>query len=499
MLTFRCLATMPLVVGGLACSSLPGPPSGSGGSSSGGSASGGSAAGGDAAGGSSSGGSAAGGSGATSSGGAATGGASSGGAGTGGSSGGGSGGPFEISAHLASEEDELAPTTVGIVEWSTSLGAPTEATVEFGLSTEYGQVAPVDLAAPEWRTVLLGMKPEQTYHFRIVATVAGQQVTSDDQTLSTGAGPDASLIDVARYEVLDEAAREPGFLLLSQWGTDSAGRVFILDADGDIVWWFYPEIMGGVGKAALSADGRDIWMISTDFGGGGEPLVRVGIDGLGAESYPPGSGGSHDIIPVEGDVMAFIDYDPSDGKNGVVEIDSAGQTTEVLAMSTLFDSTSGEVLQHPNALFYDAGSATYYLSSRDIDVYRFPRAGGTPENLEALSTMLGDREEWGGVQHGIQLLPDDHLLLLANQGAGASESAALEFDLASGTEVWRYDSGEYTAHFGDVQRLPGGNTLLTISNSGILQEVAPDETRVLEIEIAPQLGYATWLQSLYPE
>ena len=89
---------------------------------------------------------------------------------------------------LASDIASTAPPTVGIVRWSVEPDAPlTEAHIEFGLDTSYGFSAPVDLGKPDYRTLLLGMKPEKTYHFRIVASDASQSYTSDDRTLTTGA------------------------------------------------------------------------------------------------------------------------------------------------------------------------------------------------------------------------------------------------------------------------------------------------------------------------
>ena len=69
-------------------------------------------------------------------------------------------------------EESLSPdiSTVGIVNWSSD-AALTSAQVEF--SAESGGdtfTAPVDVASgPEYRTLLLGMKPDTTYNYRIVA------------------------------------------------------------------------------------------------------------------------------------------------------------------------------------------------------------------------------------------------------------------------------------------------------------------------------------------
>src|SRR5204863_7802259 len=98
-------------------------------------------------------------------------GGTAGGAGVAGASGGSVGGDlFTITVQLASATKSTAPTTVGIVTWSTTAAGITSAHIEFGLDTTYGMTAPVDLAAANHRTVLLGMKPAKTYHFRVVAS-----------------------------------------------------------------------------------------------------------------------------------------------------------------------------------------------------------------------------------------------------------------------------------------------------------------------------------------
>ena len=108
-------------------------------------------------------------------------------AGAGASSGSGGAGLFSITVQLASAMKSTAPTTVGIVTWSISASGITSAHIDFGVDTTYGMTAPVDLTATNYRTLLLGMKPAKTYHFRIVASSGASTYTSDDQTVTTGA------------------------------------------------------------------------------------------------------------------------------------------------------------------------------------------------------------------------------------------------------------------------------------------------------------------------
>ena len=83
-----------------------------------------------------------------------------------------------------------APGTIGIVTWTVNVSSLTEAHIDFGLDTSYGMTAPVDLALTDHRTLLLGMKPAKTYHFRVVARDASATYTSNDYTVMTGPGHD---------------------------------------------------------------------------------------------------------------------------------------------------------------------------------------------------------------------------------------------------------------------------------------------------------------------
>ena len=130
--------------------------------------------------------------------------------------------------------------TVGIVTWSTTLPAPTEAHVDFGLTTAYGMTAPIDLSSPGYRTLLLGMKPSHTYHFRIEASGTSGQCTSADATITTG--PVSNGMPTVIATTVDRSATFGGFLITGQYvkfPSASGVPAYILDADGDIVWWYF--------------------------------------------------------------------------------------------------------------------------------------------------------------------------------------------------------------------------------------------------------------------
>jgi len=427
--------------------------------------------------------------------------AAGGGAGAGGAWGGSAGGPsspvtseaFEVSAHLASDELDGAPTTVGIVTWELAGESPERAHLEFGLSTDYGMVAPVDLEQPDFRTLLLGMKPERTYHFRVVAVVDGATWVSEDQVLETGAA--TTLVTLGDVTVHDAAGREPGFILSSFWRGDGDKMAFIVDADGEVVWWYDTGLSGGVGQASMSADGASMWMVTAS--NTAEPVLRVSMDGLTEQRYED-TRGSHAIAPVVDDVMAYVDYGEADC-DSLFEIDSAGVVEEIVELSDaeyvgLPDNGGDTTNCHGNAVTYNEAQDVYAFSSYGEDVFIVPRSGGPPTKLSQI--VPGGNESWGGIQHGAQVLADT-ILLFANRSSN-NRSSFFEYSAATGDIVASHDPGIFTPNYGDVQRLPGGNTLVTFSNAGVVHEITPGGQLVFELRSAGQrMGYASWRSSLY--
>ena len=391
---------------------------------------------------------------------------------------------FVVEVQLASELAATAPTTVGVVTWSLPGATITSATIEFGLDESYGMVAPVDLSEDDYRTLLLGMKPLTVYHLRVVASTDAGTLTSQDFTIETGEATDS--VDLASFEIMNAASHEGGFIITSFWRGDGLSVIFILDADGDIVWW-YDTGMNGVARARMSADGKNMWMIAPS--NTGSPLQRVSLDTLDAETYTDVIG-SHDLTAVSGATMAFLDYGEPDC-NSIFEIEPDGAPTEVWDSS---DVVSG--MCHGNALRYSKTEDIYTFSDVNTDIWIVSRSGEVQWSLA--DKVDGGVSAWGGTNHGHQLL-DESFLLFANRGVSNTVSAAIEYDL-EGNEIFNYDGGQFSANLGDVQRLPGGNTLVTYSNDGVIHEITPEKEVVMKIKSSGQsFGYALWVDSLYGE
>jgi len=397
---------------------------------------------------------------------------------------------FTIKTQLASDVKASAPTTVGIVTWSVAATGITSAHIDFGLDTTYGMTAPVDLKQMDYRTLLLGMKPAKTYHFRISASDGTKTYMSDDQSLTTGAKPSAN--PLTSFTVKDATSLPKGFFITSFWQGTNSKVPFIFDTDGDLVWWYTAnsgESTDGISRARLSADSQSIWLVNEALTG--NPLRRVSIDGTTTQTYMS-TKASHDIAAVSADTMAYLDYSESDC-NSIFEINNAGTTKEVFE-STGVTGTSGSLTScHGNAVRYSQKEDYYTYSDWQKDVAVVKRDGTLVWKLS--QKVSGGNMSWGGAQHGHQLL-DSSILLYANNGGGTNMSAAIEYDL-NGMLIKKFKSNGNATNFGDVQRLSNGNTIITYSTSSLMQEVDKNDAVVLEVKGSGSFGYVEFRESLY--
>jgi hypothetical protein len=390
-----------------------------------------------------------------------------------------------VQVQLASAMNASAPGTIGIVTWTVNVPSLTDAHIDFGLDTSYGMTAPVDLALTDHRTLLLGMKPAKTYHFRVVARDAAATYMSNDYTVMTG--PATTTVSISKFQVMNATANKRGFIMTSYWSGTGSTVPFILDADGEIVWWGRGGPSGGIARARMSLDGKNMWMTSAS--NTGQPIQRLSMDTLDAQTYS-NAVGSHDLTAVSGATMAFLEYGESDC-NSIYEIDPSGTKKEI------FESTGVVPMSgcHGNALRYSLKEDQYTFSNVSSDVYIVNRAGQVQWKLS--TKVASGNTAWGGIQHGHHLL-DGSILIFANNGGGSNMSAMIEYDL-NGQQLKKFAPGDYSANLGDVQRLPGGNTLVDFSNASVMKEIDAQGNVVLQITGASgtRFGYALWQETLY--
>ncbi len=404
--------------------------------------------------------------------------------------------PTDCGISVDSYDVSSAIPTVGIVSWSAT-GAIDSASIVFGPSGgELGMEAPVDLSEPGYQTYLLGMKGSAEYDFQVVASSGGQNCSSEVLTLETG--PVATAAPRVTKNVMNEAAVSPGFIVSLEYSAN--GQAFIIDQDGDIVWW--APTPNSASAARLDFDSKYVWMVTGNpFPGTGMGAVRrVSIDGTEVENVGGMGESHHDLAPLpDGKVAALVH-----GANcsEVVEIGPDLSTTPTIDFSGIYSSPDC----HANSILYHPEDDTYTVSDRSANLYvKVDRVGGALHWQFGGSNPMGDHIQgsWQ-TNHGHHVLPNGNFMFFNNDGAGGERASVVrefEFDLTSmtGTQVFSYTSasGNYTTSLGDVQRLPNGNTLVTYSNEGVIHEVTSGGDVVQTISTPGALGYAIHRESLY--
>ena len=171
--------------------------------------------------------------------------------------------------------------TVGVVDWSLAGRAPSSAKIVYKLKDaaassmlNQGGKASVNLAKPNYRTLLLGLKQSKDYTFHIEATRDGKTCVSTEYALpTTGSFAKARPVTV---KVAQADKREPGFIVTSS-GTSLPSSAFIIDADGDVVWYFdAPE---NPTRAQMDYEGDNMWMVSLNLDNWGGEMRFVSMDG----------------------------------------------------------------------------------------------------------------------------------------------------------------------------------------------------------------------------
>jgi hypothetical protein len=419
--------------------------------------------------------------------------------------GGGAGTPAVCSFAIESTPSAAIPT-VGIVDWSTDLAGLAQARVEFTLDDpaaheiNTGGGGEVDVSGTSHRALLLGLKAERTYTYRIVATGGGRECTSPDQKFSTGAATDAPTLT---RTVHDSAARARGFIVTNSPSTRVA---YIVDTDGDVVWW--TAASGECSRALLDFEGASLWMVDANpsVSAGGR-LRRIGMDGTGGIEEIAGFDlAHHDIAALPGGIVtALVWTGDTSAASALVERSPDGTLETVARLDTeIFHSLREDGELHANSLLYHPPDDSYTVSDLYASAYvKISRRGELlwqfgADCEGALTPKCATGEVSGN--HGHHLLDDGNLVFF---NASPSQSVAREYIL-NGAEssftaepVWSYaGNGVRTITLGDVQRLPNGNTLIDFSNDGELHEVSPTGELVQILE-ATNLGYANFRESLY--
>jgi hypothetical protein len=348
------------------------------------------------------------------------------------------------------------------------------------------------------------MKGSTTYSFVIVASQGSNSYTSEVQTITTD--PVRNGLPPVQLNPANASGVYEGFTVTCQFamgmgGPSSGSWTFIIDKDGDHVWWHENNTVQDCVRAQMSYDGQHMWIANGNVPGpsnGG--LVRVGMDGTGERSYNVPNR-HHDIAVLPDEKIAYFEYAGGNamGCDVVKELDpETEQSATIYEVAQANPGQSGQC--HSNAIMWWPDQQIYTLSVMYWNaIIAFDRSG-------SLSWCVGGAcsdynvGSWSR-QHHHHLL-ENSILLFNNDGdagnSGRNGSKVIEFEMNpdSGSVLFEYSSGKSTQSMGDAKRLPNGNTLITYSNGGVIQEVDSSGTLVQEIT-TESLGYSTRRKTLY--
>lgn len=395
--------------------------------------------------------------------------------------------------------------TVGIVEWSLVGGVVSAARIVFeltdapGSTLNRGGIAPVRLDRANYRTTLLGLKQSSTYTFRIEADVNGAMCVSAQHTLPpTGSFAVSQPVAV---EVTQPAKREPGFIVTSS-GASVPPRAFIIDADGDVVW--QAEAPANTTRALMDYEGEHVWMLSLNLTNERGEMRYVSMDGETEVRDVPGLETTHhDFTVLPGGRVAALAWDAAgiDPESALLIRSPDGTITSPFPIGrNLYVSDA----YHANAIHYVPSDGSFTISDRNPSVFVKVSATGEPQwqlGGACEAAPAGRRcvaRDWQ-VTHGHHLLDDGTFVAFNNTYDEWSRGVEFKLETSpssfSATLVADYEGDAHSATLGDIQRLPGGNTLITYSAARKLSELDADWNVVQTFSVP--VGYASWRPTLY--
>ena len=420
-------------------------------------------------------------------------------------------------APLADAELSENITTVVNVRWSEATG--TSGVVEYGPTTAYGMEAPARVNdSGEFKADLLGLKPDAQVHFRVVTETADGQLIGGDQSITTGSSPTDLPAVQTELSLPDQVSG--GYILTGMFGGGRSGAV-VMDTDGDIVWWSLADDRLSV-RSILSVDGTSILynIVSEELETADNALVRAPLDGAAVE-HIPAPGHHHDFTELPDGTLAYLAYDiRTIGDEQVfgdrlIEVAPDGTQLEVWNVWDHLEYVPddglgpGETWTHANAVDYDPSDDSYYIGMRSLSsIWKVQRSTGASVwelGGDASDFTMDDPAAAFSKQHQFERLSDSMVVFdNATESVGESRAMELRLDEETGTAdlIWEYhaDPALFCYVLGDVDRLDNGNTLVTFTTAGQIDEVSPNGDLIwrLNTGIGAGMAYTRQVATLYP-
>jgi hypothetical protein len=304
-------------------------------------------------------------------------------------------------------------------------------------------------------------------------------------------------------------------LLTGQYVMNAGGTTpaFILDSDGDIVWWY--NIIDYVTGVVMDYAGTHMWINNHPPSLANAKIHRVTMDGLMDEDLTSQFVQlSHQVTVLPDETVAFYAADSGTlGCSDIKEWKNGNVRTIVNSQTAL--GTTGQC--HVNDIQYSPQDDTLVFSDHiHCSVAKIRRTDGATVWIlnGATKTFTGDT--WLGSEHGIQIFGLDDFLIFNNNslsvagttipvsmgtgdGSGVVE-IKLDLTAKTVTKIWSYKAMGTTYQtdiMGDVQRLPNGNLTIAFGGKGIIQEIDSSGNVLQEMRTTTNFGYIQKRMTLY--
>lgn len=388
-------------------------------------------------------------------------------------------------------------STVLEVRWRTD--APTRSDVTATFGDETITVSETE-ATEEHHAVLVGVPPQTEVTVRVTADGTD---ASAEAVATTGALP-AWVPDFA-YEAREPESAEPGIRLIPVILATGGGLVGV-DVQGRVVWSYPPSdtLVEVPFRVWRSLDGEAILFNSNAPSADSDaPVYRI-----------PLTGDDVSVTKLRGAHTDFVEYTPGgylslgwdirdvgDGRMvlGDTIVERAPDGTERVVWSAWDDfepdlsMTYGNLYPadptvedwtHINGIAYDPATdevlVTTTWNSAVIAVER--TSGEIAWWFNDFGGTYASEDEPGRIDFPHSVQPIDGGVLVFSRGnfnspgaCSAAVDVALDDGARTAAETWRYESEDclLITFLGGAERLPGGNTLITWTTAGRLDEVTP--------------------------
>lgn len=401
---------------------------------------------------------------------------------------------------------------VGVATFTTDLAGADRAIIQFGKTSEYTLEAPVNWAAMNHQTLLLGMPASTEVHYRVVVFQGNNACVGPDATYMTGSAPSGTPARVMPQRGMSSSEPAKGFII-----SQNAQYSFIVNKEGEVVWAYRFPV--SLTRSLMSWDGN--YMLARDIGpfnaGSGGSIYRVGMDGNGEMKLNVSGGHHHDFVTTPTGIAYF-------GKTAAGQCDSLytanidGSNSKVVVdldvVFSKFDDGPGSASMekcHVNAIRYYKDTDSFSFSDREKDVIALVSSSGevlgsigaepngsTPNHVRAEGADSTSNSTWR-VQHGHDHYEANKLVVFSNGSFQGGQSRVLHYTINGSTATldWQYSGMGNSPTFSDAQYLPNGNFLGTASQGGNVHEVDSSGQLVVSFNGLCRGGYPHHRPTLY--